>query len=154
MDVHADVVVPAPPEQVLAHLDDLDRYPSWMRLVHRVDPVPSADGRPAWFVQLRAKVGPLARSKRLRMERTELVPGRSVVFERVEHDERDHAMWRLHAQVAPEDVPGADHGCRVTVHLHYGGTLWTGGLLERILADEIERGRAALVAAVLSRPTR
>jgi hypothetical protein len=31
--------------------------------------------------------------------------------------------------------------------LHYGGALW-GPVLERLLADEIERGRARLLALV------
>jgi hypothetical protein len=44
----------------------LDRYPPWMRLVHRVEPLAADDGRPAWWVELRARVGPFARSKQLR----------------------------------------------------------------------------------------
>jgi hypothetical protein len=156
MDVHADVVVPADPERVLAYLDDLGNYPAWMRLVHRVDPDETAVGstngetadlapEQAWFVQLRAKVGPLARSKRLRMERRELLAGSHVVFERAELDGREHAMWRLRAEVRT-----VDDGTRVDVHLHYGGQLWTGGVLERVLADEIDRGRRALVESVLA----
>jgi hypothetical protein len=34
------------------------------------------------------------------------------------------------------------------VELFYGGGLWTGGILERVLADHIERGRENLVALV------
>jgi hypothetical protein len=34
------------------------------------------------------------------------------------------------------------------VELYYGGTLWTGGILERVLADHIERGRENLRALV------
>jgi hypothetical protein len=31
------------------------------------------------------------------------------------------------------------------MHLHYGGTLWTGGIMERVLADQIEAGRGRLL---------
>jgi hypothetical protein len=31
------------------------------------------------------------------------------------------------------------------VHLHYGGTLFTGGVLERLLADQITRGQQRLL---------
>ena len=43
---------------------------------------------PAWEVELRARVGPFARSKRLRMALTEMVTDRLVVFERAEIDGR------------------------------------------------------------------
>ena len=49
------------------------------------------DGRPAWRVELRARVGPFARSKQLRMVRTVYEPERIARFERIEDDERDHA---------------------------------------------------------------
>ena len=55
-----------------SHVATLDRYPPWMRLVHRVEPVEPDDGRPAWRVELRARVGLFARSKQLRMVRTVL----------------------------------------------------------------------------------
>jgi hypothetical protein len=32
----------------------------------------------------------------------------------------------------------------LTMHLHYGGSLWTGGVLERVLADQITSGRERL----------
>ena len=34
------------------------------------------------------------------------------------------------------------------VELYYGGALWTGGILEKVLADHIERGRENLCALV------
>ena len=52
----------------------LDRYPPWMRLVHRVTPMPPTTLGPAWWVELRARVGPFARSKQLRMVRTSSSP--------------------------------------------------------------------------------
>jgi hypothetical protein len=32
----------------------------------------------------------------------------------------------------------------LTVHLHYGGSLFDGGIVERVLADQIENGKAKL----------
>jgi hypothetical protein len=38
------------------------------------------------------------------------------------------------------------------MHLHYGGGLWTGGVLERVLTDEIDRGRDHLLSVVTPTP--
>jgi hypothetical protein len=127
------------PAEVFPHLATLERYPMWMRLVHRVDPVEPDEGRPAWWVELRARVGLFTRSKQLRMVRTILEPERRVRFERVQPDERDHAAWVMTASTDP--VPT---GTRVLVDLEYSGSLWTGGLLERVLEDEVRNGREAL----------
>jgi hypothetical protein len=120
-----------------------------MRLVHAAERVDDPQGRPAWTVQLRARVGPLARSKRLRMVRSEAVPGRLVVFERAELDGRVHARWALRAEIEP--TPG---GSELTMRLSYSGSLWTGGLLDRVLEDEIRRGSASLIALVTAGTTR
>lgn len=130
----------ASPVDVFVHVAELHRYPSWLPLVHAAAPV--ADGpTPAWEVEIRARVGPLARSKRLRMERTDLVEHRLAVFERSELDGREHARWALRAELKP-----LGGGTRLTMHLAYDGALWTGVVLERILDDEIRRGRAGLSA--------
>lgn len=142
-DVQAELVAPCDPEQLFPFVDDLAAYPPWMRLVHAVTPLPDDDGRPAWQVELRARVGPLARSKRLRMVRTEHRAGAAVVFERVEIDGREHSAWILTATLEP-----ADGGTHLDVGLHYGGGLWTGGVLERVLRDEIDRGRERLLSLV------
>jgi hypothetical protein len=34
------------------------------------------------------------------------------------------------------------------MHLHYGGALFTGGVLERVLGEKIEAGRSRLAALV------
>ena len=90
-------------------LDDLERYPSWMGLVHEATPTgPSPTDpahAPAWVIELQAQVGPFARSKRLRMVRTVHEPHRRVRFERNEIDGRSHAAWTLQA-----DVDGVDAG--------------------------------------------
>ena len=124
---------------VFVHVETLDRYPAWMRLVHRVDPLPPDEGRLAWWVELRARVGPFARSKQLRMVRTAVETDRFVRFERIQPDERDHANWILEVALAP-----AEGGTDVTTHLAYTGSLWTGGVLARVLDDEVRRGREGL----------
>jgi hypothetical protein len=126
----------------------LDRYPPWMRLVHRVTPLEPDHGRLAWWVELRAKVGPLARSKQLRMVRTVFVPGRRVRFERIQHDDRDHAEWILTGEVGDQ----TDFGTHLTMHLEYTGELWSASILGRILDDEVRRGSAGL-SRVFSEPT-
>ena len=161
MDAHARLDAPCAPAELFAWVDDLSRYPRWMGLVHRVEVEPAGpDDEPAWMVELRARVGPLARSKRLRMVRTQRDQDRTVVFERRESDGRSHSPWILRVEVRPTangdggggNADAAAHSS-LDVHLHYGGRLWTGGLLERALADEIERGRDRLYELVSS-PTR
>jgi hypothetical protein len=72
--------------------------------------------------------------------------GRTVTFERAELDGRRHAPWVLRAVVTEGD------GSELDVHLHYGGRLWSGGVLERVLADSITDGRQRLLELVS--PTR
>lgn len=150
MHTSESVRVPAPPAVVFAHVADLTGYPQWLGLVHTAERVESSTSdRPAWSVELRARVGPLARSKQLRMERTEIVPGRLAVFERCETDGRQHATWVLRAELEPV----GDDQTLLTMHLAYHGALWTGGLLERVLDEEIRRGRVGLVRLVSGEPT-
>ena len=149
MEIVERLEVPCEPAELYGHVDDLERYPSWMRLVHAAERVDDPEGRPAWMVELRARVGPLARSKRLRMVRTEAAAGRLVAFERAELDGRVHARWALRADLEP-----TASGSVLTMHLSYGGSLWTGGLLDRVLAEEIRRGSASLIAVVTAGTTR
>ncbi len=150
MQIPVEMIIEnASPADVFRHVSALDNYPSWMRLVHRVDPVEPDEGRPAWWVELRAKVGIFTRSKQLRMVRTVYEPDQRVRFERVQPDERDHATWVMTASTQPA---GTD--TRLLVTLEYGGTLWTGGVLERILEEEVRRGRESLRRLVSGEPTR
>lgn len=144
METTESIVVNAAAPAVFAQIERLDAYPAWLPLVHSAEAAEPADGDsgPAWHVELRAKVGPFARSKRLRMERTEHVVGQCVVFARREIDERDHAMWLLRADL--RDVGAADAATELTMHLFYGGSLWTGGLLERVLDEQVRQARAGL----------
>jgi len=121
------VHVPALIERVRPHVDDLALYNAWMPLVHSVEPVDAT----TWNVELRAKVGPFARSKRLRMTRTVNEP-LHIVFERHEVDGKSHAPWLLSVTLQSRDTETV-----VSVHLEYQGTLWTGGLLDKVLRDHI-----------------
>ncbi|MBN2624379.1 MAG: hypothetical protein JXA83_13465 [Acidimicrobiales bacterium] len=143
MDVTADLVAPCTPDELFVWVDDLGRYPQWLDIVPRASAAEPHrdDPGPAWSVDLRGRLGPFARSKRLRMARTVHEPGR-VRFERVEHDGRQHAPWVLEAEVA-----AAAGGSRLAMHLHYGGTLG-GPVVERLLADEINRSKPRLLALV------
>ncbi len=136
MDASASLDAPVPPERLFALVEDLARYPDWLDIVSKAVPV---DG-PAWLVDLRGRLGPFARSKRLRMVRTEHEPPSSVAFERQEVDGRSHSPWVLRADLLPTDT-----GTRLTMHLHYGGGLW-GPVLERLLADAIDHARPRLIA--------
>jgi hypothetical protein len=126
---------------VFAWVDDLGRYPEWLEIVTRAEPMDEPD---TWSVDLRGKVGPLARSKRLRMVRTVHEPPRRVVFERQEVDGRSHAPWVLSATI-DEQVEGA----HLAVHLHYGGRLWAPPV-ELLLRQEIARSRVRLAALLSS----
>ncbi len=134
---------------VFAHVATLDRYPAWMRLIHRVDPLEPDDGRPTWRVELRARIGPFARSKQLRMVRTEYEPDHYARFDRVQDDDREHAEWTLEAT-----VDEADGGAALTTALTYTGRLWGSAALQRVLDEEIRRGKVALRDLVTAEPTR
>jgi hypothetical protein len=148
VDVEASMQAPCTPDRLFGFVDELTDYPSWMPLAHRVvtaDPEP--DGRPVWEVELRARLGPFARSKRLRMVRTLHEPdgssGGRVRYERAERDGRSHSPWVLDAVVVADDG-----GSRLDMALHYGGALWTGGVMEKVLADQIVAGRERLLELV------
>jgi hypothetical protein len=142
VDVTAELAADCPPEALFDWVEDLGRYPSWLDIVPRAEPVAGSEDHPAWLVDLRGRLGPLARSKRLRMVRTVHEAPSTAVFERQELDGRSHAPWVLRAEVMP-----VGEGSRLTMHLHYGGGLW-GPVLERVLGDEIERSRPRLLRRI------
>jgi len=119
-----------------------------MQLVHEVASTVSIEGQLSWDVELQAQVGPFARSKRLRMVRVAHEPPFRVVFERAETDGRHHSPWRLAVLLDSAEASGET---TITMQLTYGGNLWTGAVLERVLDDHVERGAAAL-AALLADP--
>ena len=135
MDISASVELDASPERVRPLVDSLDRYPQWLSIVARANPIDGPD--PAWEVELRAKVGPLARSKRLRMVRT-IDTEHHRRFERAELDGRVHADWTLDVELRP-----LAERTELIMGLHYGGG-FGGGVVERLLASEIEASRRRL----------
>jgi hypothetical protein len=145
VDLRAELDAACTPEVLFAQVADLDSYPGWLTIVSRTvfDMGVRHDGDDvgddvAWLVDLRGRLGPIARSKRLRMVRTVHEQDRRVRFERRETDGRNHASWVLEATVQP-----AGTGSRLTVDLHYGGA-FGGALLRRMLEEEIERSRPRL----------
>ena len=171
----ASLDAPCPADDLFAAVEDLGAYPSWLGIVTRAevddaDPT-GGDPGPAWTVDLRGRLGPLARSKRLRMVRTAHEAPGHIRFERRELDGRSHSAWVLDAEVTPvAPAPGSDPGSdrnpepeldgasaggpdggpgtsRLTMRLHYGGS-FGGSLLERMLRDEIEQSRPKLLERV------
>ena len=139
MQTSESVVVPASAHELFPHVARLEAYPPWLRLVHRAELV-AEQPSPTWDVELRARVGPFARSKKLRMQRVAIDEDRGVRFERAEVDGREHSMWALRVELEPSGDETV-----LTMHLAYDGKLWTGGVLERVLDDEVRRARVKLV---------
>jgi hypothetical protein len=143
VDVIASLEAEVDPQRLQRVVADLGTYPGWLDIVPRAEPVEGHpdDPGPAWSVDLRGQLGPLRRSKRLRMVRRRDEPT-LVEFERRELDDRSHSEWILSARISP----GVDVST-LTMQLHYGGSMWM-PMLDRLLADEIERSRGRLLAAV------
>lgn len=142
MDFEARTTISAGVVPVFGYVQDLATYPGWFSIV--VDAAPCSGVTGAWDVDLGARLGPIKRTKRVRMERTVFDAGsHRVRFERVELDGRDHSAWTLDAVVTADET-----GTRLDVRLHYGGVGWVpgfdllvreearraGGRLERLLA--------------------
>lgn len=141
------VVIAAEPSRIYPFVHDLGAYPQWLSLVHEAMAEPDADPA-AWDVELRARVGPFARSKQLRMARVEAEPDRLAVFERAETDGRDHARWALRVELR-----AGDDSTEVVMHLAYDGGLWVPSVLGAVLDDQVRRGRAGLAELVTGSPT-
>lgn len=132
------VLIESPIDQVMPILADLATYPTWLGLVHTVEPV--ADDGGVFQVTLRAKVGPFSRSKKLRMVRTEYTDS-SVRFEREETDGREHANWIMSIDAEPADGSGT----LVEIALTYDGDLWSAPV-EAVLDAQAERAGRKLDA--------
>ena len=145
VDMSATMYAPCPPDVLFEEVEDLTGYPEWLTIVPRAEPTArtDADDGPVWLVELRGRIGPLARSKRLRMVRTVHEAGRRVRFERRELDGRDHSPWVLEARV--QSV--GDHDSALEMSLHYGGS-FGGAMIEKLLLDEIEASRPRLAERV------
>jgi len=136
---------------------DLSTYPGWLDVVIGAEPTTGDNGQPAWQVTLKARVGPFARSKRLRIVRTkenfDEVTGIGYArFERAENDGREHSPWVMAVSVSSStearggrasDLAGSD----VAVDLSYGGGLWT-SMLDPVLGSAIDSALMRLPAYV------
>lgn len=140
----------ATPDDLFDVVADLETYPHWLDVVDSVD---RTDGDDAWIVTLRARVGPFARSKRLRMVRidqpaaqgSEQAGGtKSVRFERQEVDGKEHSAWDLAANVSDlgSDAAG-DAKSTVELDLKYDGGMWS-GMLDGVLDAAADRATAKL----------
>jgi hypothetical protein len=134
MDIRVDVELPCSAAKILPFIDDLAQYPAWMGLVHTV----ISEGEDVWQVELRGKIGPFARSKRLRMIQVETSEPHHIRFERQENDGRSHSDWVLDAQVT--EVGSAS---TLNMTLQYSGRLFS-SVVERALHDEIETSKQRL----------
>lgn len=141
MEISETALTGAEPEALYDLVADLANYPGWLTIVARAETQtgPERDPRGSWIVDLRGRVGPFARAKRLRMVR--VVDQRPVLvrFERIEDPRRDHAPWSLQARVEP-----VAEGTRLSMDLHYGGSRFA-PVLAPILREEIRRGRQELL---------
>ena len=146
MQLRAELDAPVPPSELFGWVGALDRYPAWLEIVRSARPAdgagtgPDNEVDPAWDVVLVGRLGPLRRSKRLRMVRIEHQPPTGARFVRQERDGRDHARWELAVEVTP-----APRGSRLTMELSYSGSLW-GPALHRLINAEIESAKPRLVA--------
>jgi len=143
VDLTSSLEAPCPAASVFAAVEDLGDYPAWLSIVTRAEAAPADDGDPgpAWHIELRGRLGPLARSKRLRMVRVEHAPPTRLRFERRELDGRQHSAWVLDAEVTAT----GDQSATLVMKLHYGGS-FGGSLLERMLGQEIEQSKPRLLA--------
>ncbi|HZQ27465.1 MAG TPA: SRPBCC family protein [Acidimicrobiales bacterium] len=127
MELRASTELRASPAEVFAVVSDLATYPSWLGIVLSAD----ACGGDAWTVELGARLGPLRRTKRVRMVRVEHDPEAGAVrFERQEEDGREHAPWVLAAALSGNTT--------LTMDLRYGGGRWLPGL-DLVLREEVRR---------------
>lgn len=135
--------ISADQDTVAAIVSDLGSYPAWVEFVSGVEAAPADSGDPgtAWFVTLKARVGPFARSKKLRMVQASAEGSASPArFVRRELDGRDHAAWILEAQVSG-GPNGA--GSNVTMDLRYEGGLWSAPL-DAVLGSQVDGAIAGL----------
>jgi hypothetical protein len=145
VDLRVTFETPSTRAQLAEVVQDLTTYPRWLGIVTRVEPLATPGGAaPAFLVDLTGRIGPLARSKRLRMEETAREPDHSR-FERAEDDGRQHSPWILDVRMH-DALPGS----ALAMDLHYGGGLF-GPVLERVLRDEIEQAKPRLLALLAAR---
>ena len=142
MDFEAATTVAQPWRKVFDAVADLDTYPHWFTIVDRAVAAPADE--PTWDVDMAARLGPLKRTKRVRMVRVDAAAsgtGGHARYERQEVDGRPHSAWVLEAWVAAD---GAD-ATALRVRLHYDGLAWVPGL-DLLLRQEARRAGGRLGA--------
>lgn len=151
MDVDAAAELPVPVTLAYAALADLSTYPRWLGIVQGAVPAEPIEGDagPAWWVDLGARLGPLRRTKRVRMARTDAAEPLRVRFERVEHDGRTHADWILTGALTPR----GEAACHLAMQLHYSGTRAL-PVADLVLAAEIRRAGGRLAAVLTAEAER
>lgn len=137
--------IEAPRSAVAEVLTDIGNYDRWLDFVERVEP---CDG--GWIFTLRARIGPFARRKRLRVEETANATADHVRLERSEQDGRDHAPWIFDAVLADMSAAATTSLTDVTIALSYGGKLWT-SLLANVLDDQLQTATDELQALAVRR---
>jgi carbon monoxide dehydrogenase subunit G len=142
MDIEGVAELSFPVAQVYSELRELDGYAAWLSIVRDVERVSE---QPAWLVDLGAGIGPLRRTKRVRMVRAEDTPPSLLRFERSETDGRDHSAWVLTASL---QASGAVR-THLTMHLHYSGLDWL-PLVGLALREEIRRAGPRLAHRLAS----
>jgi len=144
LNLRAEAVLPCSLERAAAELDRLDGYPTWLGIVLAVESCePDAtDTGPAWWVDLGGRLGPVSRTKRVRMVRTAHTE-REIRFERGEIDGRTHNRWVLEARLTPE----AEERTQVEMRVHYSGDRRV-PVLDRVLRQEVSRAGRRLVDRV------
>ena len=65
-----------------------------------------------------------------------------------EVDGRRHSPWILRAEITAVETAGQGRTTELTMTLHYGGSLWSGAVLQRVLDDQVARGSANLLGLV------
>jgi hypothetical protein len=133
VDLEASVALAAAADRIYDEVADLSTYPDWLGIVLSAE----ADGDGAWYVELGASIGPVKAAKRVRMVRVVDERPAHARFERVEHDGEEHSAWVLDATIANDAT--------LTMHLHYGGSLFFPGL-DKILGAEIDKAGPRLAA--------
>lgn len=152
MNVEASFDAPCTPELLFSIVEDLTNITPWLDLLGGADPSPvdPSDAGPAWDATFAIKLGPLTKTKDVRLVRIVHTPPTDVVYERHEFpiegkDTSQIAMWRLTLRVTPTDTGSSLH-----VHVFYGGDA-LGDMAEGILTKELKKSRPALRKAIEQR---
>jgi hypothetical protein len=145
----AEIFVNADPVTVADVVADLSTYPLWNDVVASAEHNDNDNVTVAWLTTLRARVGPFARSKQLRMVRSEhrvVDQTHTIRFIRSEIDGREHSAWIMKAGITPV----GDQRSRVVLGLEYDGGLWNPAL-DLVLGAAIDRATRNLSAFLEAR---